>query len=58
MAGGVASIGGTIIGVLIIALLQEGILAVGLTKDYQLVVTGLIVIVAVAIDIVSRRKKN
>lgn len=58
MAGGIASVGGTIIGVLIIALLQEGILAVGLTKDYQLVVTGLIVIVAVAIDIVSRRKKN
>lgn len=58
MAGGIASIGGTIIGVMIIGLLQEGILAVGLTKDYQLVVTGLIVIVAVAIDIVSRRKKN
>lgn len=58
MAGGVASIGGTIIGVLIIALLQEGILAIGLTKDYQLVVTGLIVIIAVSIDIISRRKKN
>ena len=41
MAGGTASIGGTIIGVMIIALLQEGILAIGLTKDYQLVVTGL-----------------
>lgn len=58
MAGGIASIGGTIIGVFIISLLQEGILAIGLTKDYQLVVTGIIVIVAVAIDIVSRRKKN
>jgi len=58
MAGGIASIGGTVIGVLIISLLQEGILAIGLTKDYQLVVTGIIVIVAVAIDIVSRRKKN
>ena len=58
MAGGIASIGGTIIGVLIIALLQEGILAIGLTKDYQLVVTGLIVIIAVSIDIISRRKKN
>lgn len=58
MTGGIASIGGTVIGVLIIALLQEGILSIGLTKDYQLVVTGLIVIVAVAIDIMSRRKKN
>lgn len=58
MTGGIASIGGTVIGVLIIALLQEGILSIGLTKDYQLVVTGLIVIVAVAIDIISRKRKN
>lgn len=58
MTGGIASIGGTVIGVLIISLLQEGILSIGLTKDYQLVVTGVIVIVAVAIDIISRRKKN
>lgn len=58
MTGGIASIGGTIIGVIIISLLQEGILSIGLTKDYQLVVTGLIVIVAVAIDIMSRKKKN
>lgn len=58
MAGGVASIGGTIIGVLIIALLQEGILALGFTKDYQLVITGIIVIIAVYTDTLSRRKKN
>ena len=32
MAGGLASISGTIIGVFIIALLQEGILALGFTK--------------------------
>ena len=39
MAGGVASIGGTILGVFVIALLQEGILALGATKDYQLIIT-------------------
>ncbi|MFV0464621.1 MAG: ABC transporter permease [Lachnospiraceae bacterium] len=58
MAGGLASIGGTVIGVMIIALLQEGILALGFTKDYQLVITGLIVIIAVFADILSRRRKN
>lgn len=58
MAGGLASIGGTVIGVLIIALLQEGILALGFTKDYQLIITGIIVIVAVYADVVSRRRKN
>ena len=58
MAGGLASIGGTVIGVFIIALLQEGILALGFTKDYQLIITGLIVIVAVYADVMARRRKN
>lgn len=58
MAGGLASIGGTVIGVMIIALLQEGILAMGFTKDYQLVITGIIVIVAVYADILSRKRKS
>ena len=58
MAGGLASIGGTVIGVFIIALLQEGILALGFPKDYQLIITGLIVIVAVYADVVARRRKN
>lgn len=58
MAGGLASIGGTVIGVFIIALLQEGILALRLTKDVQLIITGIIVIVAVYSDVVARRRKN
>ena len=58
MAGGLASIGGTVIGVLIISLLQEGILALKMTKDIQLIITGIIVIVAVYADVVSRRRRN
>ncbi len=58
MAGGLASIGGTVIGVLIISLLQEGILALGFAKDIQLIVTGLIVIVVVYADVMARRRKN
>ena len=58
MAGGLASIGGTVIGVFIIALLQEGILALGLPKDYQQVITGIIVIAAVYADVAARRRKN
>lgn len=58
MAGGIASIAGTILGVFVIALLQEGILAMGFTKDYQLILTGIIVIVAVYMDIAARRRKN
>ncbi|MFV0504734.1 MAG: ABC transporter permease [Lachnospirales bacterium] len=58
MAGGFASISGTVIGTFIIALLQEGILALGFTKNYQLILTGLIVICAVFADVVSRRRRK
>ena len=58
MAGGLASMGGTVIGVLIISLLQQGILALGFSKDYQFIITGIIVIVAVYADVSARRRKN
>ena len=57
MAGGLASIGGTVIGVLIISLLQQGILALGFSKDYQFIITGIIVIAAVYADVSARRKE-
>lgn len=58
MAGGLASISGTVIGVIIISLLQQGILALGFSKDYQFIITGLIVIAAVYSDVSARRRKN
>ena len=48
----------TIIGALIVALMQEGILAMGFTISYQYVLTGIIVLIAVTADALSRRKKN
>ena len=58
MSGGLASVSGTVIGVFIIALLQEGILAMGMNKNYQLIITGIIVIAAVFFDVLGRRRKN
>ncbi len=58
MAGGVASIGGSIIGTMIISLVQEGILAMGFQKDMQYIITGVIVLVAVYADITSKKKNN
>ncbi len=58
MSGGIASMAGTFIGVMIIALLQDGILAMGFQQDWQYVITGFIVIIAVYTDVRSRRKKN
>ncbi len=58
MIGGLASIGGTVIGVLIISLIQEGILAMKFAKNIQLIITALIVIAAVYVDVSARRRKN
>lgn len=58
MTGGVASILGTLIGVLIIALLQEGIMAMGFQINYQYILTGLIVLVVVYADLRSRRRRS
>lgn len=58
MSGGLASMGGTFIGVMIISLLQEGILAMGFQKDWQYVITGIIVILAVYADVRSRKRRN
>ena len=58
MAGGLASIGGTVIGVFVISLLQEGIMAMRMTKEVQMIITGLIVIVFVYADVSARRRKN
>lgn len=58
MAGGLASIGGTVIGVLVIALLQEGIMAMRMTKEVQMIITGIIVVVFVYADVSARRRKN
>lgn len=55
MAGGNASILGTILGTMVIALIQEGIMAMGFQKEYQYVITALIVLAAVILDIRSRR---
>lgn len=58
MAGGLASIGGTVIGVFVISLLQEGIMALRMTKEVQMIITGLIVIIFVYADVSARRRKN
>lgn len=55
MSGGNASILGTILGTMVIALIQEGIMALGFQKEYQYVITALIVLVAVILDIRSKR---
>lgn len=58
MAGGVASIAGSIIGILIIALLRVGISAMKFSPDWQYIITGIIVALAVYTDIRSSARRK
>ena len=58
MAGGTASIAGSFIGILIIALLRVGISAMKFSPDWQYIITGIIVALAVYTDIRSTARKK
>ena len=58
MAGGLASILGTVIGAFIIAIMQEGILSMGFNIAFQYSLTALILLGAVIADVTSRRRRN
>ncbi|MQA12180.1 MAG: ABC transporter permease [Pseudonocardiaceae bacterium] len=56
--GGRGSVLGTMIGALIVATLRSGLTQAGIDDLYQDVATGTLVIVAVALDRLSRRKQS
>lgn len=56
MSGGAGSITGTLAGVFVICLLKTGLPFIGLTANWQQIITGLVLIVAVFIDILKRKK--
>jgi ribose transport system permease protein len=56
LSGGEGTILGTVIGAFIISTLTNGLRILGVPQEWQLVVTGGIVIVAVYLDIVRRRR--
>lgn len=56
LSGGRGSILGTVLGCLIIGVLNNGLVLLAVSPDWQLVVKGLVIIVAVAIDRASRRE--
>ena len=58
LSGGEGSILGTVIGAFIISTLQNGLRILSVPQEWQTVVTGGIVIVAVYLDIVRRRQQQ
>lgn len=55
MTGGVGKIGGTIIGALIIGVLNNGLILLGVNPYYQQIVKGVIIAAAVLLDIKTKR---
>lgn len=58
MSGGYGTISGTLIGVFIMSILKTGLPFIGLQTHYQQVATGLVLIFAVYMDVMNRKKKN
>lgn len=54
--GGVGGIGGTVIGTLIIMIVYQGCTVLGLKNFVQEIVTGAIIVAAVALDQIRHRK--
>jgi ribose transport system permease protein len=54
--GGAGSIEGTLIGVFVICLLKTGLPYVGLQANWQQIITGLVLIGAVLVDIIKKRR--
>ena len=57
LMGGIGTVGGTVIGVFLIGVLENGMSLEDVNEFYRLIVKGLIIIVAVWFDVVSKRKK-
>lgn len=58
LVGGVASITGTMIGVMIMAVLQTGLPYIGLQPHYQVLITGIVILVAVLADVYKNKFKK
>jgi fructose transport system permease protein len=56
--GGRGNVIGTLIGALIIGVIRNGLQLIGVKSIYQVLITGVLVIVAVAVDQLSRRRSR
>ncbi|MCW2884579.1 MAG: fructose transport system permease protein [Streptosporangiaceae bacterium] len=54
--GGRGAVLGTLIGALIVGVIRNGLQLMGVSSIYQILITGVLVILAVAIDQISRRR--
>lgn len=58
MTGGVGKIGGTLLGVLVIGVINNGLILMNVNSFWQLIVKGLVILVAVYVDMVKKQREN
>jgi ribose/xylose/arabinose/galactoside ABC-type transport system permease subunit len=57
-SGGVGGVSGTVVGVLFLGVLQNGLSVAGVADYWQLIVTGLILIGAIALDALQQKRRS
>ena len=55
-SGGVGSVTGSLLGVFVICLLKTGLPYIGLQANWQQIITGMVLIGAVMVDILKKKK--
>ena len=56
--GGVGTVGGTIVGALLMGVITQGMVIAGIDANYQPVVKGLVLLLAVIFDVLSKKEKK
>ena len=56
--GGRGGVVGTLIGTLIVGIFRNGLQLMGVASIYQVLITGILVILAVAVDQIARRRQK
>jgi ribose transport system permease protein len=57
-SGGVGTLGGTLLGVFVIGILNNGLNLLNINSFWQLVIKGVVILLAVYVDILKKRGKN
>jgi ribose transport system permease protein len=57
-SGGTGTLGGTLLGVFVIGILNNGLNLLNINSFWQLVIKGVVILLAVYVDILKKRGKN
>jgi erythritol transport system permease protein len=55
LSGGRGGVGGTIIGAFVIGVLSDGLVLLGVSEFWQIVIKGIVIILAVVVDQIQQR---